>query len=54
MSSTPIDWRERAGELRLMAQLTGDAERQRKLTELADRWEEVADEAEGRRREPAD
>lgn len=51
--STPTEWRERAIELRQMAQLTGDAERQRKLTDLAERWEQVADEAEGRAREPA-
>ena len=50
--STPAEWRERAFELRQMAQLTGDAERQRKLTELANRWEQVAEEAEGKRREP--
>lgn len=39
-------------ELRQMAELTADAERQRKLTELAARWEQVADEAEGKRAEP--
>ncbi len=51
--STPTAWRERAVELRQMATFTADAERQRKLTELAERWEQVASEAEREALEPA-
>ncbi len=46
--STPMQWRARAVEMRQMAERTADAERQRKLIELAERWEQVADEAEGK------
>lgn len=42
----PSDWRERAAELRRLADDTDDPERRRKLLGLADRLEQVADEEE--------
>jgi hypothetical protein len=53
MVPEPRDWRERAAELRRMAAETDDPERQRKLLALAERWEQVAAEAEaGKRASP--
>lgn len=45
--SSAMEWRKRISGLREMARLAKGAERERKLTELADRWEKVADEVEG-------
>jgi len=38
------EWREHIAELRRVAEQAVDAERQRKLMDLADRWEEFAKE----------
>ncbi len=40
------DWRERVIELRDIASQTDDADERRKLLELADQWEKVAQDAE--------
>ena len=39
---SPRDWRERVIELRDIASQTDDADQRRKLLELADKWEKVA------------
>ena len=54
--SDPADWRERACELRELADRTADATRRRRLRELAEKLECLAEEWEprGRRRRGAE
>ena len=47
------EWTRYIAELREVAEQTGDAERRRKLFDLADQWEELAEEFEGDSAPPA-